>query len=188
MKVYRKSPHFLSEWGLWISPVEENFKSNLVCKWFEFASPRPLYFVNHYKQLHFFFFAQFFKPCSTGKTFWWIFVDNLITLTLLVYIATSCFQNVYDNALTTTHTHTKQWYCRLVHIKYYTTNLKIIWQYFNVTGNNSIGWNIFSARWLWLGFTFYGISVLLSLKISILDAGFYFENEIINISPIGSRK
>lgn len=186
MKVYRKSPHFLSEWGLWISPVEENFKSNLVCKWFEFASPRPLYFVNHYKQLHFFFIAQFFKPCSTEN----ILVDFRRQFDYIDFtcIATSCFQNVYDNALTTTHTHTKQWYCRLVYIKYYTTNLKIIWQYFNVTGNNSIGWNIFSARWLWLGFTFYGISVLLSSKISILDAGFYFENEIINISPIGSRK
>lgn len=144
MKVYRKSPHFLSEWGLWISPVEENFKSNLVCKWFEFASPRPLYFVNHYKQLHFFFFAQFFKPCSTGKTFWWIFVDNLITLTWLVLrpVAFKMFTITHKQP----HTHTKQWYFRLVYIKYFTKNLKIIWQYFKVTGNNSIGWNIFSLR------------------------------------------
>lgn len=66
--------------------------------------------------------------------------------------ATSCFQNVYDNVLTTTHTHTKQWYCRLVYIKCYTKNLKIIWQYFKVTGNNSIGWNIFSCALTMVGF------------------------------------
>lgn len=144
MKVYRKSPHFLSEWGLWISPVEENFRGNLVCKWFEFASPRPLYFVNHYKQLHFFFFAQFFKPCSTGKTFWWIFVDNLITLTLLVLrpVAFKMLTITHKQPHTHTHSDTADWFILNIIRK----NLKIIWQYFNVTGNNSIGWNIFSLR------------------------------------------